>query len=73
MKPGGWGVQAGILNVSSEGKHLQLGLFNIAHSSDPLQVGFYNSMDEKSHGLQIGLINLHGEDEQATPFIGWFW
>ena len=73
IKPGGWGIQTSILNASSKGKHLQLGLFNLAHSSDVLQVGFYNSLDEKSRGLQVGLINIHGEPEQAMPLVGWCW
>ena len=70
--PGGNGVHVGFLNVSSEGGHLQLGVFNLAYKSGVLQVGLYNSMDDNSRGLQIGIVNEHGDDE-STPFIGWCW
>ena len=70
--PGGNGVHVGFLNVSSEGGHLQLGVFNWAYKSGVLQVGLYNSMDDNARGLQIGIVNEHGDDE-STPFIGWCW
>ena len=71
--PGGNGVHVGLLNVSSEGGHLQLGVFNWAYKSGVLQVGLYNCMGDNSCGLQIGIVNEHGDDGEATPFIGWHW
>ena len=68
---GGCGVQLGLVNMSSEGGHLQMGFLNFAGESTVFQVGVYNSMDKKSHGLQIGVINEVGD--KGSPFIGWNW
>ena len=69
--PGGYGIQFGLVNMSSEGGHLQFGFLNFADESKVFQIGFYNSMDTKSSGLQIGIINEVGG--KGSPFIGWNW
>lgn len=69
--PGGYGVQLGLVNMSSEGGHLQLGFLNFADKSTVFQFGFYNNMDKESRGLQIGIINEVGNN--GSPFIGWNW
>ena len=69
--PGGYGIQFGLVNMSSEGGHLQFGFLNFADESKVFQIGFYNSMDTKSSGLQIGIINEVGNN--GSPFIGWNW
>ena len=68
---GGCGVQLGLVNMSSEGGHLQVGFLNFASESTVFQVGVYNSMNKKSCGLQIGVINEVGD--KGLPFIGWNW
>ena len=68
---GGFGVQVGFVNMSSEGGHFQCGFWNMATESMVLQFGIVNSMDKDSHGLQIGLINE--VDNKGTPFIRWNW
>lgn len=69
--PGGYGVQLGLVNMSSEGGHLQLGFLNFADKSTVFQFGFYNNMDKESRGLQIGIINEVGNN--GSPLIGWNW
>ena len=69
--PGGYGVQLGLVNMSSEGGHLQLGFLNFADKSTVFQFGFCNNMDKESRGLQIGIINAVGNN--GSPFIGWNW
>ena len=71
IQPGGYGVQTGFLNMSSEGGHFQFGVFNLANESTVFQFGFLNSMDKKSQGLQIGLINV--VDDDGLPLIRWNW
>ena len=68
---GGYGVQAGLLNMSWEGGHIQFGIFNLASESIAFQFGFLNSMDKDSRGLQIGLINV--VDDDGWPLIRWNW
>ena len=48
-----------------------MGFLNFASESTVFQVGVYNSMDKKSRGLQIGVINEVGD--KGLPFIGWNW
>ena len=68
---GGYGVQLGLVNLSSRGGHLQFGFLNFSDESAVFQIGFYNRMDKESRGLQIGVINEVGD--KGSPFIGWNW
>jgi hypothetical protein len=68
---GGYGVQLGFVNMSSEGGHLQFGVFNVGDDTSVLQIGIFNFVNAKSNCLQIGIAN--DRETTGTPFIGWRW